>query len=211
MKRLLIVGAGGFGREVFHWVRQHPDHGKLWQIAGFLDDKGTALEAYDYSPGIVGTIKDYRATPGDLLVVGLALPKVKKAVVDHLLSRGAEFLTFVHPSVVLGGNVKMGRGTFVCPGAVITSDVSLGDFVTFNCCSTMGHDAVLENYVTLSGHCDITGFCRVEEGAFFGSHACMIPRTKVGAWSVVGAGSTVIMNVPPGVTVLGSPARKIAT
>lgn len=210
MKRLLIVGAGGFGREVFHWVRQHPDHGKLWQVAGFLDDKATALEGYDYSPGIIGSIKDYQAAPGDLLVVGLALPKIKKAVVEHLLSRGGEFLTFVHPSAVLGGNVKMGRGTFVCPGAVITSDVKLGEFVTFNCNSTMGHDAVLESYVTLSGHCDITGFCHVGEGAFFGSHAGMIPRTKVGAWAVVGAGSMVIISVKEGSTVVGVPARRIS-
>lgn len=211
MKRLLIVGAGGFGREVFHWVRQHPDHGRLWQVEGFLDDKPDALAGYDYNPGIVGSVRDYQASPDDLLVVGLALPRIKKAVVEHLLSRGGEFLTFVHPSVVMGGNVRIGRGTFVCPGAVITSDVTLGNFVTFNCSSTMGHDATLGDFVTLSGHCDITGFCQVGEGAFFGSHGCMIPRTKVGAWATVGAGSTVIINVPPGVTVIGSPAKRLVS
>lgn len=210
MKRLFIVGAGGFGREVFHWLRHHPDCGKAWQVAGFLDDKADALEGYDYSPGVVGSIRDYKASPSDLLVLGLALPRVKKAVVGHLLSRGAEFMTFVHPSVVKGGNVRIGRGTFVCPGAVLTSDVVLGEFVTFNCSSTIGHDATLDDFVTLSGHCDITGFCHVAEGAFFGSHACMIPRTKVGAWSTVGAGSTVIMNVPDGVTVIGSPAKRLS-
>lgn len=209
MKRVLIVGAGGFGREVFNWLRHHPDCGKVWQIAGFLDDKADALANYNYSPGIIGSVKDYKAAPGDLLVLGLALPKVKKAVVSHLLSRGGEFLTFVHPSVIMGGNVKIGRGSFVCPGAVLTSDVSLGEFVTFNCCSSIGHDATLANFVTLSGHCDITGFCHVAEGAFFGSHACMIPKTKVGEWAVVGAGSTVILNVAPNTTVIGSPAKKL--
>lgn len=209
MKRILIVGAGGFGREVFNWLRDHPDCGKVWQIAGFLDDKVDALSNYNYSPGVIGSVKDYKPDPSDLLVLGLALPKVKKAVVEHLLSLGAEFFTFIHPSVIMGGNVKIGRGTVICPGAVLTSDISIGDYVTFNCCSSIGHDASLANFVTLSGHCDITGFCQVAEGAFFGSHACMIPRTKVGAWSTVGAGSTVIINVPANTTVFGSPAKKL--
>lgn len=209
MKRILIVGAGGFGREVFNWLRDHPDYGKVWQIAGFLDDKADALTNYNYSPGVIGSVKDYKSEPGDLLVLGLALPKVKKAVVEHLLSLGGEFFSFIHPSVIMGGNVKIGRGTVICPGAVLTSDISIGDYVTFNCCSSIGHDASLANFVTLSGHCDITGFCQVAEGAFFGSHACMIPRTKVGAWSTVGAGSTVIINVPANTTVFGSPAKKL--
>jgi sugar O-acyltransferase (sialic acid O-acetyltransferase NeuD family) len=209
MKNLFIVGAGGFGREMFHWARQHPDHGRLWRIAGFLDDKISALEGYHYVPGVLGTIRDYNPMPTDLLLIAIALPKIKKTVVESLIQRGADFLTYIHPSVVVGGNVSVGRGTVVCPGAVITSDVTLGEFVTFNCCSSIGHDARLGDFVTLSGHCDITGFCRVEEGAFFGSHACMIPRTRVGAWATVGAGSTVIMSVPDGVTVIGSPARRL--
>jgi sugar O-acyltransferase (sialic acid O-acetyltransferase NeuD family) len=209
MKRLLIVGAGGFGREMFNWVRQHPDHGLLWTVGGFLDDNKDALVGYSYTPGIVGSIKGYQPAKDDILVLGLALPKVKKAVVEPLLAAGAEFLTFVHPTVVLGANVSIGKGGVVCPNAVITSDIQIGDFVTINCLSTVGHDAWLGDYVTLSAHCDVTGFCRVDEGAFFGSHACMIPRTKVGAWATVGAGSIVIINVPPSVTVIGSPARRL--
>ncbi len=209
MKRLLIVGAGGFGREMFHWVLQHPDNGRLWSLGGFLDDKINALEGYNYIPGVLGTIRDYEPSPTDLLVIAIALPKIKKMVVGSLIQRGADFLTFVHPSVILGGNVRLGRGSVICPGAVLTSDVTLGDFVTFNCCSSIGHDARLGDFVTLSGHCDITGFCRVEEGAFFGSHACMIPNTRVGSWAIVGAGSTVIVSVPANVTVVGSPARRL--
>jgi len=210
MNRILIVGAGGFGRELFHWVKQHPDYGVAWTIAGFLDDRSDALAGYAYSPGVVGSIKDYQVSSGDILLLGVAVPKVKQAVVSHLLARGATFLTLVHPSAVVGGNVSIGRGSVVCPGAVLTSDISIGDFVTCNCSSTIGHDAHLANFVTLSGHCDITGFCRIAEGAFFGSHACVIPKMKVGAWSTVGAGSTVIMNVPENVSVIGNPARRIS-
>jgi len=209
MKRLLIVGAGGFGREMFHWVRQHPDHGVRWTLGGFLDDNAEALHGFGRDPGIVGSLRDYKPSPGDLLVCGLGLPKSKKAVVEPLLARGAEFLTFVHPAATVGGNVQLGQGTIVCPGAVLTADIRVGNFVTVNNCATIGHDATVGDYTTLSCHADITGFCKVGEGVFFGSHAGMIPSTSVGDWALVGAGSMVIMNVSPETTVFGVPAKRI--
>jgi sugar O-acyltransferase (sialic acid O-acetyltransferase NeuD family) len=209
MNRLLIVGAGGFGRELFSWVKQHSDHGLIWRLGGFLDDNPRALEGYSYEPGVVGSIRDYQPSPGDVLLLGIGLPKIKKLVVSLLLSRGVYFITFVHPSAILGGNVLIGKGSVVCPGVVLTSDICIGEFVTCNCCSTVGHDVYISNFVTLNGHCDITGFCRIGEGAFFGTHACVIPKIRVGSWSVVGAGSTVIISVPDNVSVIGNPAQRI--
>ena len=210
MKRILIVGAGGFGREMFHWLQQHPDYATKWLIGGFLDDNVKALDGFSYSPGIVGFIADYRPSPNDLLVCALGLPKSKKAVVEPLIAQGAEFLTFVHPSAVIGGNVELGTGTVICPGAVLTSDIRLGRFVTVNNCATIGHDAVVGNYTSLSCHADITGFCQVGEAVFFGSHGGMIPHTVVGDWAIVGAGSMIMTTVPPAATVLGVPAKQIS-
>lgn len=210
MKRLLIVGAGGFGREMSHWVRQHPDHGVRWTFGGFLDDNAAALDGFSRDPGVVGTIRDYAPSAGDLLVCALGLPRPKKAVVEALLARGAEFLTFVHPAATIGGHVTLGEGTVVCPGAVLSSDIRIGRFVTINLCATVCHDAHVGDYSTLSCHVDITGFCKVGEGVFLGSHAGMIPKAAVGDWALVGAGSMVMMPVPPGSTVMGVPAKRIS-
>ena len=92
---------------------------------------------------------------------------------------------------------------------MLTSDIRVGRFVTVNNCATIGHDAVVGDYTSLSCHADITGFCKVGEGVFFGSHGGMIPSTSVGDWALVGAGSMVIMAVPPGATVVGVPAKRI--
>ena len=210
MRRLLIVGAGGFGREMFHWVRQHPDHGVRWTLGGFLDDNAEALGGFGRDPGIVGSLRDYKPSPSDLLVCALGLPKPKKTVVESLLARGAEFLTFVHPAAIIGGDVHLGQGTVVCPGAVLTADIRIGRFVTVNNCATVGHDSVIGDYASLSCHADVTGFCKVGEGAFLGSHAGMIPKSTVGDWAVVGAGSMVMMPVEPGVTVMGVPAKRLS-
>lgn len=206
---LYILGAGGFGRELFHWLKQHPDCGKAWQIAGFLDDNAEALRNFDYSPGVVGSVMGYKPKPGDLLACAITQPKVKRPIVEDLLSRGAEFLTFVHPRATIGGNVRLGRGTVVCPGAIVTCDVSLGDFVMLNVNTTIGHDAKVGHYTTTNSHVDITGFCTVGEGVLFGSHAHLIPQSKVGDNAVVGAGACVISAVAPDSTVIGNPAVRL--
>lgn len=206
---LYILGAGGFGRELFHWLRQHPDCGKAWEIAGFLDDNAEALKGFDYAPGVVGSVMAYKPKSGDLLVCSISMPKVKRPVVEGLLARGAEFLTFVHPRATVGGNVRLGRGTILCPGVIVTCDVSLGEFVMLNVNATVGHDAKVGAFTTASGHADITGFCTVGEGVFLGSHAHLIPHSRVGDNAVIGAGACVISPVSADVTVVGNPAVRL--
>jgi len=206
---LYILGAGGFGRELYHWLRQHPDCGKAWDIAGFLDDNAEALKGFDYAHGVVGSVMGYKPRPGDLLACAITQPKVKRPVIEGLLARGAEFLTFVHPRATVGGNVRLGRGTILCPGVIVTCDVALGDFVMLNVNTTVGHDAKVGHYTTANSHVDITGFCTVGEGVLFGSHAHLIPHSKVGDNAVVGAGACVISPVPPDTTVVGNPAVRL--
>ncbi len=209
MKRVLVVGAGGLGRELYGWASQHPDCGRAWTLAGFLDDRPDALSGYDYPVGIVGSIREYQPAGGDLLLCGIGLPKNKKAVVELLLQRGAEFLTLIHPRATLGRNVRLGRGVAICPGAVVTCDVALGDFCLLNVNSSVGHNARIGAYCTLSGHCDVTGFAALEEGVFMGTHAAVIPSTKVGAYATIGAGSVAMGSVPAGATMMGVPARSL--
>jgi sugar O-acyltransferase (sialic acid O-acetyltransferase NeuD family) len=206
MKRVLILGAGGFGRELYHWLLQHPDSGRAWEVAGFLDDRPDALAGFDFPVGIVSAVKAYTPGADDLLVCAIGQPKVKRPLCEELRRRGARFLTFVHPSVVLGGRVELGEGVVLCPGVVITSCIRLDDLVMVNCCSSVGHDVRIGAYSTLCGHCDITGNCVLGESVFVGSGASLIPGVQVGDAAVVGAGSVVIRAVRAGASVFGNPA-----
>lgn len=206
MRQLHIVGAGGFGRECHAWAGQHPDCGKAWVLAGFLDDNAEALKPFgDFAP--VRPLTGHRPAAGDLYLCGLGLPAAKEKLVSPLIAAGAEFITFVHPRAILGARVKLGKGVVICPGAVLSTDIVLGDFAMVNLNSTMGHDAELGAWSTLSAHCDLTGHVKVSDRVFLGSHATVIPGKKVGGNSVVGAGAVVIADVPAGVTVVGNPAR----
>lgn len=210
VKRLLIVGAGGFGRELHAWCLQHPDCGRAWKIGGFLDERANALADFNYPVDVVGSISGYEVQSEDILLCALGLPKVKQEVCQRLLSKGAEFLTFVHPSVVMGQNVQLGRGVVLCPRVVLTCDIELNEFVMFNVAASAGHDVRVGSWSTVSGHCDLTGRCKVGERVFFGSHACVIPGREIGDGAVVGTGAVVVTNVKSGNTVYGNPARRLA-
>ena len=206
MKQLHIVGAGGFGRECHAWASQHPDCGKAWVIAGFLDDNAAALKSYgDFAP--VRPLAGHRPSADNVYLCGIGMPGLKEKLVAPLITAGAQFLTFVHPQAMVGPRVKLGRGSVICPGAILSTDITLGEFVLVNLNSTIGHDATLGDWTSLSAQCDITGHVKVADRVFMGSRASVIPGKKVGSGSIVGAGAVVVADVPPGVTVVGNPAR----
>ena len=205
MEKVLIVGAGGFGRELLAWCRQHPEHGRKWTVVGFLDDTTTTLAG---DVGVVGRIVDY-VPQGEKIFLGLGMPAAKRKVVELLRRKGAIFDGFTHPSATVGERISLGIGTIVCPGAVLTSDANLGEFVTVNVCASVGHDAVIGDYSTLSGHCDVTGYAQVGDGVFMGSHAVITPKCKVGDDAVIGAGAVVFTTVRSGTTIVGNPGRQL--
>jgi sugar O-acyltransferase (sialic acid O-acetyltransferase NeuD family) len=209
-RRVLLVGAGDFARELASWMHFNATGSPGRDFGGFLDDDPNALANYpEYAPGVIGGIADYQPDKDDDLVMAIANPAAKLRVAGELEARGATFLTFVHPSVLVAKHVKIGRGVVICPNAVVSCHATLGDFVAINLGSTIGHDATIGRGCTLSAHTDVTGFGELGEGVFLGSHAVVLPRAKVGAFSKVGAGSVVLRGVQAGATVMGVPAKQI--
>ena len=210
MKKLLIVGAGGFGREVLCWALDCEAMQNEWRVAGFLDEDPSALEGYPCTYPIIGTPSNYMPSEGDVFICAIGDPKTKLRVCGDLQSRGAMFINLVHPSAIISRNNKIGTGCIFCPRSVITTNVTLGDFVFLNASSGIGHDAVIGKGVTLSAYCDVTGNTVLGEGVFLGSHVVILPGAKVGDYAIVGAGSVVLKTVKPGVTVMGVPAKQVS-
>ncbi|AZC27860.1 acetyltransferase [Pseudomonas sessilinigenes] len=213
IQKFVIVGAGGFGREVHVWLRDwisqsaQPDE---YEIIGFLDDSSAALERFEAMPPILSSIDGFEPQDDILLVCAIANPKIKKTVSEKLLAKGARFFSLVHPSAIVGTRVMLGEGVVICPHTVLSTDLIIGNFVTVNSATTVGHDTSVGSYSTISGHCDITGGVQLSEGVFMGSHAVVVPKVVVGEYAVIGASSVVIRKVAPGVTVFGVPAKRIS-
>jgi sugar O-acyltransferase (sialic acid O-acetyltransferase NeuD family) len=206
---IVIVGAGGFGREVCAWVEDAIAAGAPWQIRGFLDQNPRSLEGFDLPyPALAGP-DDYTPQAGDELICAIGDPRAKRDVVSKLLLRGARFARLIHPTALVGSRCTLGTGVVLCPRAVVTCDVVLGDFAMLNVAATVGHDASIGAWSTLSGHADITGRTVLGEGVFAGSHAVVLPGVRVGDNAIVAAGSVAMRHVPVGQTVVGVPAKKL--
>jgi sugar O-acyltransferase (sialic acid O-acetyltransferase NeuD family) len=209
MKRLLILGAGGFGREVLEWASGVPTHARDWEIGGFLDANPSATKGYPCAVAILGDPLQFNYRPDDVVVPAIGDPASRLKLCRTLQARGVQFRTIVHPSAIVGQGCRLGVGTVLCPGVVVTTNVEMGDFVCLNVGTCVGHDAVVGDGCTLSPHCDLGGACRLGEGVFMGTHAVVLPSATVGDFAVIGAGSVVLRKVQARATVVGVPAREV--
>ena len=210
-QRLIIVGAGGFGREVHDWANDAIAAGAEWSIAGFLDDNPHALDGFAMPVDVIGPASTYEPADDEVFVCAIGEPQIKLQIAKSLRARGARFTNVIHPTARIGQRSRLGEGLVLCPYSVITTNVTVGDFVSLNLHGTIGHDATVGDGCTLNNHTDITGWVTLGEGVFMGSHASVLPYAKVGDYARIGAGSTVLRSAKPHTTVVGVPAKRLPT
>jgi sugar O-acyltransferase (sialic acid O-acetyltransferase NeuD family) len=207
MKQLLIIGARGWGREVYDIAKDCIAAGAELKVKGFLDDKSDALDGYENYPSIIGPVETYVIQQDDVFICALGEVGYKKHYSDIINAKGGEFISLVHPTAVLGNNAKIGRGCVVGAYANLSSDTRIGDFVAFSIKAGMGHDSSVGDYSHIGGFCNISGFVTI--GKMVTIHPCcnILPHKKIEDEAVVGASSVVLANVKRGKTVYGNPAR----
>ena len=205
-QRLIIVGAGGLGRELYGLMRVQND--LEWEIHGFLDDNPHALQGWSLEHRVVGSMQTYQPKQGEVFLPAIGASKVRLQVCRALRARGAAFARYIHPDTTIGEWVELGPGTIVYPGARLTAFITVGAYTLLAYNATVGHDASIGEGCSLSGHSEVNGACELGEGILLGSHATLLPKVKVGDYAVVAAGSVAVRNVQPHTTVMGVPARK---
>lgn len=207
MKHLLVVGAGGFGREVYGLAREAVGFGVDFDVKGFLDARADALAGFTGYPPVVGSPDDYVPEPDDVFITALGSIAARRRCVASLESRGGVFISIVHRSASLGPNAVVGAGSLVAQNAFVSADAVVGRHACVFQGSIVGHDARVGDFAHIYSLCSIGGGVTLEDGAVVYPGAVVVPRRTLGADSVVGAGAVVFLNVPPRTTVVGNPAR----
>ena len=210
MKRLVIVGAGGFGREMFAAAREAFGYGEDFIVAGFLDDNPHALDGFSGYPQILGSLSDYEFCEDDVFIAAVGSIPVRRKIVAQIEARGGSFATIIHRSAVIGPNVAVGEGSFIAPNVSLTADVVVGKHTSVFHNTSIGHDTVVGDFAHIYAQCSVGGSVRIASGVNIYPGSVVTPRRKVCEDAVVGALSAVFADVPPRVTVLGNPAAPLS-
>jgi sugar O-acyltransferase (sialic acid O-acetyltransferase NeuD family) len=210
MKKLLILGAGGFGREVHAWLIDLMRKREDLAIVGFLDDNRDRFHGMTEMPPVVGKFNNYSIASDELLVCAVGDPLVKLEVWKHWKAQGASFFTLVHPTASIDPSAEIGEGCVLCPMASVGAQAKLGPLVALNVLSNVGAGAQIGTACTLSGHARVGRDAKVGEAAFLSSQAVVGNGVLVGAHAKIGAGTLANADVAAGATIFGVPARQIA-
>jgi hypothetical protein len=210
-RRIVIVGCGGFGREVHDVIDAINASADSWELLGYVDDDPSdvnvrLIEARGFK--LLGSTDWFAdANLDSQYVIGIGTGQVRRRIDEKLSRCGIKAAALTHPSATLGYDVRVGEGTIICAGVRATTNISIGRHVHINLNCTVGHDSALDDYVTVNPLVAISGWVTVGAASMLGTHSAILQNLSVGSDSVVGAGSCVVRNVAPNTVVKGVPAK----
>lgn len=209
MERIAIVGSGGFAREILTLINDINRQTKKYEFVGFVGfDKNQTMHGYP----VIGNDKEVNNTTEPIsLVIAVGEPNLKEKIKSKYTNPLISFPAMVHPSVIVGDSesVKIGEGCIICAGCILTTDITLHDFVTLNLQCTVGHDTVINNYASFMPSVNISGEVNVGKGVYMGTGAKIINQLEIGENTIVGAGAVVAKSLPANCTAVGVPAKPI--
>lgn len=200
---LVIVGAGGHGRDVLDAAESDGRYSVLGLVDDGSVDESLLARRRSVLLGPVAMLEHLDAS----YVLAVGSGAARRLLDERLTAWGRRAAFVVHPSVTFGADVIVHPGLVALAGARITNHVWMGRHVHVNLNATAAHDAWLGAYVTLNPGANVNGNVTIGDEAAVGSNASVNQGLTVGARTTVGAGAVVVQDLPPGVTAVGVPAR----
>lgn len=206
---LVVVGCGGFGREVYCIALALQKQGIGWHVAGFVDDDPTDENRYlveRLGSAVIGPVKTL-AAGGIAAVAAVGSPVARRAIVEGLKGADIDWPAVIHPDSTVGQDVRIRDGVVIAAGARLSTNIEVERFVHVDQNATVGHDSKLGAYSRLNPQACVSGAVTVGERALIGASATVLPGLAVGAGAVIGAGAVVVRDIGAGLVAKGVPAR----
>lgn len=210
MLNLIIVGARGWGREVYAEAKSMSSYLKKFKIKGFLDSNFDALKDLkgDYPP-IIGSPEDYEIQQGDIFFIAMGDSSFRKYYADIIERKGGRFMSIISDSAYVNETASIGEGSFVAGWTSISDNVILGKHVIVHVFSDLGHDVQVGDYSTIEAYSFLGGYAKMGSRSTMHVRSTLIRKKSIGNFVDVGSNSVVMRNVPDNTHVFGIPAKKI--
>lgn len=210
LRKVVVIGAGGFGREVIEIFKDLNNVSEEWEILGFIDDTVSLWGKTINGMPVIGSLNWLIENRKDVgCVIAIGDPHARRSVTKRLEQHDITYYNAIHPSVIKSELVSLGKDVIICAGVILTVNVSIGDHVCINLNSTVGHDAIIGNYCSIMPKVTISGNDTIGDYSYIGVGATILEKRKIGANSTIGAGAVVIGDIPDNVSVFGIPAKVI--
>lgn len=213
--KTFIFGASGFAREVEFYISECNNTSKLtFSVYAFVVRDSEYIEGQ-----FINNIKVISETEYFNLfhnvelhncIIAVGSPDLKAKIYNKINSKNTEFPSIIHPSVIFDcRSFKMGKGSIICPGTILTTDILIGDFVHLNINSTVGHECEIGDFTTVSPGVQISGNVKIFEKSFIGTGAAILERISIKSNTIIGAGALVTKSIEEAGTYVGMPVKKI--
>lgn len=209
LKKLIIVGAGGYAQELLWIVDDLNAQSPVWDFLGFVDPKAASTERRQHYDRPVLASWPEISNGGEIyFACGIGTPAARRSECEAAERRGYLPATLIHPSVIRARHVEIGAGTVVGAGSILAPYARLGRHCSLNLGVTIGHDSSVGDYCVLSPGVQVLGAAQLGKQVFLGANATIYIKRRVGDGAIVGANSFLLTNLAAGASVIGVPASK---
>ena len=202
-----IIGAGGFGREVFQYSLDARSVGWPHRVVGFIDDRTNALDGFDVPVPLLGGLESLGRIDVGAFIIAVGDPILRHELADAVDAASGSLVSLVHPSAYLATTASVGSGTLICPYVLIAVNSLVGSNVAVNVFASIGHDSNVGDHCVISPYAALTGAVTLGSDSFIGTHGTITPGTNVGRRSKISAGSIVTRDAPERSLLVGNPAK----
>lgn len=211
MKDLVIIGAGGFGRQVAWIVERINQATPTWNLVGFVDDNEAVHGIVQNGYRVLGSCEYLRDIQRECWVVcAVGNVNARKKIVERVSEySNVRFATIIDPSVLYSDTAVFGEGSILVYTSVFTTNVTIGKHVIIDAGTTVGHDAVVGDFVTVYPSTNVSGSVQIGDMCEIGMGTRIVQGKSIVAHTITGAGAVVVKDIAESGTYVGCPVKKI--
>lgn len=204
-----IFGTKGFAKEVEFIIFEN--YGATQEVIFVAEDNSEDLGSVINGRKVISESEFLNVSDQVECFIAVGSPKIKRKIYNKLAyKKNISFPNLIHKTAVLDNRyVYFGFGNIICSYASLTTNIKLGNFVHINLNSTIGHDTIIEDFVTISPGVNVSGNVVLQELSYLGTNCTIIEKKTIGKDVIIGASAVVVKDLLEAGTYVGMPAKKI--